>query len=154
MSWWTIEEIERKIDALAVTQTGCSTGGTIVEDTSAGTPKVVAASSSGTANTFGSWAAMDASTAAAYYITSATIRTDDTTAKTVTFEIGTGAEASEATIVRISFDLPAAAMNVPLVLPIEPPIYVAASTRIAVRASDSEAGINAYNTSVQYFKAS
>lgn len=150
MSWNTIHRIESKIDAVAVTQTACSTGGSIVEDTSAGTPGVITVPSSASANTFGASTAYDASTAAAYYLHSLSIRTDDTTAKTVVVEV----LVSTTTIARFSFDLPAAAMNIPLVFYVQAPIYIAASSAVNVKVADSEAGANDYKVSLQYFKAS
>ncbi len=142
--------MRRKFDALDATQI-CSTSGTIVEDTSTGTAKVIDCASSASANTFGSWAAFDASTAVASYICGITVQCADATAKTSTIEIGTGAENSEVTIIRFSFGVGAAFQ--PFAYPIVVPILVAASTRIAIRATDSEAGANTYSIGIQYYNS-
>ena len=146
--WGRVRRIVNALDATQLAQTS----GTIVEDTSTGTPKVVDCASSGTANTFGSWVQVDASTAAASYVCGITIQTADATAKTCTVEVGTGAEAAEATKIRISFGSGAAAIQ-PIFYTLPVPMLVAASTRIAIRASDSEAGANTYSIGIQYYNS-
>ena len=141
-----------------------TTTGVIVEDTSTGTPKIVTAASSGSANTFGSWVEIDASTSADSWICGFTCVSDeDGTRLTAVIEIGTGVGASEVTKIRVSkrynscyaYDGGGGSValfefNLEYNLPI--PIKVAAGTRIAVQMADSKAGAVNYLVGLQYYQ--
>lgn len=138
--------IDTVVDAIDVV-TADLAAGKIVEDTSTGTPKVVSASSSATANTFGSWAEIDASTSADSWLAGITVSVPPKAAAYVfCIEIGTGAAASELTKIRISFSYQYKSdvgYLTPLVYSLPMPIKVLSGTRIAARASDDQAAANA-----------
>ncbi len=127
--------------------------GMVVADTVTGTPKVVAVTSSGTANTYGSWAAIDASTSAVSYINVITVGCP---ARGATIDAALDSGVTESAVITIPFNyfyksdvgyLP------PLVIPISPPIKVAASAAISARVTDSEANANAYRVGLTYYQA-
>ncbi len=129
----------------------CVTTGTIVSDVITGVPKIAVPSSSGTANTFGSWAAYDASTAAISYVCGVTIGVP---ARAVSIDAQIDIGVTETAIISIPFNyfyksdvgyLPTIVVSFPV------PITVAASAAISVRASDSEANANAYRVGLIYY---
>ncbi len=155
----TSSTYDRSTDSLeairdALTASRYSTG-TIVEDTSTGTPKVVDATTSASANTFGSWAAVDASLDANSYICSIIVVAGNNNAPAAwCLEIGTGA--SPATIIRFSFvDLMVTNVgyHVPFQFCIPVPIYVAAGTAVSARASSNTATADPISISVQYYNS-
>lgn len=134
--------------------TRTTASGTIVEDASGGTPKVVTATSSATANTFGSWVEIDASTSANSWICSISAYTIERPYRCV-LEVGKGAGGSETTIIRWSHGIDyitgvgvygSNTFTVPI------PIFVAAGTRLAVRMADAKASEQDMFISVQYYQ--
>ncbi len=147
-----VQEIEDKIDEISEVQTSTTDGGTIVSDVITGVPKIVTPASSGTANTFGSWAAYDASTSAISYVCGVTIGMP-ARGKTIDAQVDIGV--SESAIVSIPFNyfyksdvgyLPPVIVTFPI------PIKVAASGAIAVRVSDNEANANTYRVGLIYYQ--
>jgi len=125
---------------------------TIVQDTETGTPDVVTATSSATANTFGSWVTVDASAAADCWISHITVlpATADEACNWC-IEIGTGA--SPAAKIRLSGGLTtvsAAGHDMSIPFAITYPVKVASGTAISVRASDSHASANNYSIGVSF----
>jgi hypothetical protein len=156
----TSSTYDRSTDSLEAISENVTAGrystGTIVEDTSTGTPKVVDVTSSASANTFGSWTEIDASLAANSYIFSVIVGfgDDDSLATVHTVEIGTGA--SPTTIIRFSFAQEyksRVGMYVPFQFCIPKAIYVVAGTAISARLSDNEANANPAKISVQYYNS-
>lgn len=158
MSMKSSWELWRKVkNVIAAVQTvvdlkSTTTDGTIVTDVIAGTPKIVTPASSGSANTFGSWVAYDASTSAISWVCGVTIGVP-ARAKTIDAQIDIGV--SESTKISIPFNyfyktdvgyLPTIVVTFPI------PIKVAASGAIDIRASDSEANANTYRVGLIYYQ--
>jgi hypothetical protein len=141
--------------AVSVSGVGTTTTGVIVQDGATGTPNVVAVATDASANTFGAWVELDASTAAISYISHITVNCGISKSAFFCVEIGTGAGGGEAAKIRVSYSHTYAtavgAMNaVVFALPI--PIKVAASTRIAARASNSKGdGALTLNVGISYY---
>ncbi|KKM77874.1 hypothetical protein LCGC14_1365630 [marine sediment metagenome] len=154
--WQKIRKVIAIIDGivdkiLSVTYT--LSEGTVVADTVAGAPKIVTPASSGTANTYGSWVAVDASTSAASYISLVTVGCP---ARGATIDAAIDIGVSENAVITIPFNyfyrsdvgyLPT------VVFPINPPIRVAASGAIDARITDNEANANTYRVGVTYHQA-
>ena len=152
-SWSLKQWMKRKLQDIVdniVSVTYTLSEGTVVADTVTGTPKIVTPASSGTANTYGSWVAVDASTSAASYISLVTVGLP-ARGKTIDAAIDIGV--SETAVITIPFNyfyksdvgyLPT------VVLPINPPIRVAASGAIDARVTDNEANANTYRIGVTY----
>lgn len=108
-----------------------------------------AVAQSASANTFGSYVQMIASTAAAIYIDGIFVTLTPTTNEPtyVAVQIGTGVAASEVTvdtqILPVVYTNGTTGAKVSMYIPIEPPIAVATATRIAVKvASDIASALN------------
>lgn len=99
--------------------------------------------SSASANTYGSWTEMTASTSAALYIVGVSIEFEDlTNAGYIQLDIGTGAGGAESSVGETKVDPDGTAYGGGAFVPIIPWIAVAASTRIACRTADVEAAAN------------
>ena len=132
------EALREKLDTLPTTLPLYTTTGTIVQDGTTGTPNIVSVVPSGSANTFGVWAVLDASAAAIMELCLLTIESSATANRTCVLEIGIGAEGAEAPIFRLSwYDRVVTSVGyVPghcVAIPV--PIKVAASARITARVS-------------------
>ena len=129
-----IDAIKAKTDTIAaspVSTASATTTGVIVGDLSTGTPDVITLATGAANNSFGAWVTMDASTSAISWISN--ISADvDYAGVSVCVEIGTGAEGSEATKIRLSNSIKG---NKSAIHSLSIPIKVAISTRIAARVS-------------------
>ena len=157
-----LDLIKAKTDTItgaAVSSASATTTGIIAEDSAmgTGTPNVVTVASTTTANNFGSWVEVDASVSADSWLCSIIVTPTDHVGLDINtvIEIGTGAAGSEVSKIRFSFlieVITAAGVHIPFQFSLPIPIKVASGTRIAARVSDSEAAINNYGLSVQYYQ--
>ena len=150
-SWFTWGKVKNKIDAIDAAQVSISDGGTIVTDVITGVPKIATPTSSATANTFGSWAAYDASASAISYICGITVGVP---ARGASIDAQIDVGVTEAAIISVPFNyfyksdvgyLPTVTMSFPI------PIEVAAAGAISLRVTDSEANANAYRVGLIYY---
>ena len=151
-----LDLVKAKTDTIVVSVIGTTTAGTIVQDTTTGTPDIVNVTTSASANTFGSWATIDASAAADVWISHVTITPRMGTTATVTFtycvEIGTGA----APVAKIRFSgyveqVSTAGIIGSMVFSLSIPIKVASGTAISARASDSGTDDIIFAVGVSYY---
>lgn len=151
------EAISEAIAAVDAGQVAVSTAATIVQDAATGTPSVVTVTSSADANTFGSWAALDAAAAADLWICGFTVAPAQSTLAspaTVSFciEIGTGG--TPAAIIRYSATqtvVSAVGVYNPIVITLPIPIKVASGTAISARASTGTADNMQFLVGLSYY---
>jgi len=144
-----IDGIKAKTDTIAassVSTASATTAGVIVQDGTTGTPNVVTCVAD-TANTFGAWAQIDASTSAVSWIShvAITVKASNSAYRDFVVEIGTGAAGSEVTKLRFSFLgglYSNAGSMIPAVFALPIPIRVAAGVRIAARAAPNTTSAN------------
>lgn len=145
--------IQGVADAVDVVHASTTASGTITTDVVADgqAPKVVAVTSSATANTYGAWAAYDASAAAKSHICGVTIGCP---ARGATIDVQLDIGVTESMIITIPFNyfyksdvgyLPTVTMSIPI------PIEVAAAGAISLRVKDTEANANAYRVGLIYY---
>lgn len=142
----TLETLSDQIDLITVENISTTTG-TIIQDGATGTPNVVQITPSATANTFGAWTELDASTEAKVFLSHVSITANAVDAGYLCVEIGTGANPNEAAIARFSFafvNLATYSAFRPIVYSIPVPLEIAASTRVSARASFSDASYTGY----------
>ena len=143
--------IDDVVEEITAKNASAVTGGTIVSDVITGVPKIVTPASSGTANTFGSWVAYDASTAAESWICGVTIGVP---ARGATIDAQIDIGVSEVTKISIPFNYfykTDAGYLPPVVLTFPIPIEVAASGALDIRVTDSEANANTYRVGLIYY---
>jgi len=153
-SWSLWQRIKKRFDTSDgyTVLKGTTTTGTIVTDVITGVPKIVVASSSGTANTFGAWAAYDASTSAISSIAGITIGMP-ATGSTQDVQVDIGVTESAVISIPFNYYIKSDVGYLPTVVVMFPiPINVAASAAISVRVSDSQAVVNAYRIGLVYYQ--
>lgn len=131
-----------------------TSAGIIAQYGAAGTPSVTAATNAASANTFGSWAQVIASTAADLWLCSVSVASVDAqivAGVTFVIEVGTGAGGAESTNIRFSSSFAEAAFLHPIIFTLPIPIKVAAGTRVAVRAANSTSDLVTYNVGLSYY---
>ena len=154
----SLEAIRDKINTIStpVSNASATTTGVIVEDGTSGVPSTVDASSSATANTFGSWVQVDASVSADSWINAIIMVLIPVDAANFVVEVGIGAAGAESNIIRFSnylrvgSDTESISMNV---YSLSIPIKIASGTRIAVRVADSRTVALTYRFGVQYYQS-
>lgn len=140
----TTDSLEAIRDYSVVGNICTTTAGTIIQDGATGAPNSVNVTGHSSADTFGSWTALDASTASIVWISHIICQMN--AADQYCIEIGTGG--GPTTIIRFSFQCVA---NDILALPISPPIKVAASTAISARVATHGGGFDVANIGLSYY---
>ena len=137
--------VDRRQDPMSGSKKTASTGNYFLVPAGPAAGKALASSAS--ANTYGAWVEMTAATSAAIFIVGYVLNTysDATNMAYVQLDIGVGAGAAEVSVGEFytSGPLDTAGTDVaPVQVQMIYPIPVAASTRIAARIADAEAGAN------------
>lgn len=136
----------------SVSDTVTTSTGTIVQDGTSGTPDMVTVATGASANTFGSWVALDASTAADYYLSHVSFSPVAGSTITYCLEIGTGGTPS--TIFRFSTKVFMSSNvgyigSATIALPV--PIKIAQGTAVSARVSTTFAGSVDVAVGVAYY---
>lgn len=121
--------------------------GVIVQNVATGTPTLIEAVPSASANTFGSWIEADASTSADSWLCTVTATPNVYTSVAYVLEVGTGTAGNEVAIARWTFaynyNLGAPTQTTcPIVLTLPVVIKLPAGTRVAVRSANTGTSAN------------
>ncbi len=148
----SLDLVHTEIDAIEVSKESCTTTGVIVQDGATGDPSVIGVTANASADTFGSWTALDAAAAADCWlciVTISSITADIAAGNDWCIEIGTGA--SPAAKIRFSGQTTTAAKLEPLVFTLPIPIKVASGTAISARASTNVGAAVAFAVGLSFY---
>jgi len=144
--------IDKAGDQVGQPHLNTTSGGTIIQDSAmgTGTNNCVTVTSSATADTFGSYAVIDASASADVWISHVTIGRTTAAAVNMACEIATGAGGAEVPKIRFSSKIAGAGVDT-LVFALPIPIKVVSGTRIAAHIADSVASADSYQVGISYY---